>query len=858
MRKKRNSSYLRYSIWLTACIVIVLIILLAITVYTVHERTIIELFSAQKSTIAHHIASRLEETITAYEKTLTVFASKNSASSVTRQARKDTIKDLSNELGNGMMLLVEIDANDGIVAGYPQGCVSGSQGITIDDLALTHTLKKLHQVYAGEIRFPTECVAFSEHTQEKALGIGVPLLAEDLTYDGAVVAFFSLQKMVEAITRNDRGFPNGIWLVDESGKIVFHPDQNLVGKKLDDLTQTKNTPARIFLYNPRNYSELTLYHENRSETFILAHEPFRIGSAMWWFVLATPYDQILSPIRKASLNIILGAVGLIAVVLITATSIARYDVRRLRLKEEYKRLKEREAWQARLLREKMTIEGIIEGSPVPTFVVDRNHEIILWNHACTELTGYTAEEMIGTHDHYKPFYESKRPLLADLIINRDEQSISAYYRSSKLREFGSIRGAYQAVEHFRNLNGKDRHLHFLAAPILDENGEIVAAIETFLDVSNEIELTRSLQEYAETLQSEVDENIRLREEMKDLLNYLQSIIESLPDKIFDLGRDGIVRYVSRPRVQEYEDHRQKGRHFTELVAPEHREIVLKRWEDAQKGIFTPYELEVITRKGEKRDLLITPAPVKGTDRFLLVQRDVTELKELEKKYYESQKLAAIGQLSAGIAHEVRNPLSSIKMSLQILEKRMSPEGNDLKRFKIAQREVEHLEKLVNDVLIYAKPSDPQREPSDIGLIIEQALALVEKSLGEKTIEARKNYPQDMERISVDPSMLIHALINILQNAIDAMAVQGKLEISVADDAHSMVIDISDNGCGIDERDLPHLFNPFFTKKSYGTGLGLTQVSKIIEQHGGKIVVISSQGVGTRFVITLPRESSTEV
>jgi two-component system sensor histidine kinase HydH len=263
----------------------------------------------------------------------------------------------------------------------------------------------------------------------------------------------------------------------------------------------------------------------------------------------------------------------------------------------------------------------------------------------------------------------------------------------------------------------------------------------------------------------------------------------------------------------------------------------------------------LTRKGEKRNLLITPSPVKGTDRYVLVQRDITEFKELEKKFYESQMLAAIGQLSAGIAHEVRNPLSSIKMSLQILEKRLQPEGNDLQRFKIAQREVEHLEKLVSDVLIYAKPLVPNKEPSDMYSIIENALAMVEKSLKDKETEVRKDFMAGFEAVNVDASMITQALINVFQNAIEAMENRGIMIVNLKEENRYAVIEVKDNGCGIDEKDMPHLFNPFFTLKNYGTGLGLSQVKKIIDQHGGEIKILSSKGEGTRFIIQLPKNDN---
>ena len=409
---------------------------------------------------------------------------------------------------------------------------------------------------------------------------------------------------------------------------------------------------------------------------------------------------------KLFLNIMIGAAGLILAVIIAAVAIVYAGRRRLHDREVRERLRERETWQEKLIREKKTIEGIIEGSPIPTFVLDRDHKIILWNRACTELTGFAAGEMIGTEKQYIPFYNEKRPVIADLIIERDFESIEKYYGTKKVRKSSTVEAAYEARDFYRNLGGKNRHLYFLAAPIYDEKGEIIAAIETIQDVSKEEQMAKELREYAETLQNELQENIHLREEIESLYNYLQSIVDSLPDRLFVLSSDGTIHYMSRD-VKEgigMISQQAKGRHFLEIVAPELRDFMKARWEEAKRGIFAPYEIEVKARDGSKRTLLISAGPVRGSDRYVIVQRDITELKNLEERFYESQKMAAVGQLSAGIAHEVRNPLSSIKMSLQILEKRMHPTGNDLKRFEIALREVEHLEKLVNDVLIFARPA----------------------------------------------------------------------------------------------------------------------------------------------------------
>jgi PAS domain S-box-containing protein len=421
-----------------------------------------------------------------------------------------------------------------------------------------------------------------------------------------------------------------------------------------------------------------------------------------------------------------------------------------------------------------------------------------------------------------------------------------------------VAGAYEATDYFENLGGRSRYLYFLAAPIYDEKGEIIAAIETLQDFSREEELAKSLREYAETLQNELAQNIELRREIEDLYSYLQTIVKSLPDKIYELDANGIVNYMSRGLKKEsgLSSREFKGKFFLDFVAPENKDFVFAMWEEAQKGIYKPYEIEATAKDGQKLNLLVTTSPVIGTNRYIVVQRDVTEFKSMENKLYESQKLAALGQLSAGIAHEVRNPLSSIKMSLQILEKRMNPSGNDLKRFKIAEKEVEHLEELVNNVLIFAKPMEPKMIPVDLTRVLEQAMAMAEKGIADKKIKVQAEFA-DVPPAIADAGMLVDAFLNIIRNAVEAAKEKDSITISLnylEGSREAVVIRIKDNGCGIDAEDMPHLFNPFFTRKKYGTGLGLSQVKKIIDIHKGTIEIVSEKDKGTMVLITLPLET----
>jgi PAS domain S-box-containing protein len=507
------------------------------------------------------------------------------------------------------------------------------------------------------------------------------------------------------------------------------------------------------------------------------------------------------------------------------------------------------------IRLRKTIEGIIEGSPIPTFVIDRNHRVILWNPAFTALSGHDGMKMIGTDNQWMPFYKEKRPVIADLIVDSDLEGLEKFYGKKKVQKSTVIEGAYEATDYYENIGGKRRHLYFLAAPILDEKGEVIAAIETLQDVTREREMELSLKEYAETMRNELEENIHLRKNMEELFNFHQSILDSSPDRIIVLNAEGIVSYMSRDVDAErgLTAKKLKGRHFSEFIAPERREFLKERWDEIRQGTYKPFEIEVVDKDGTKRNLLMSARPIKGTDRLLVLQRDITDFKELENRFYESQKLAAVGQLSAGIAHEVRNPLSSIKMSLQILEKRMRPTGNDLKRFHIARKEVEHLEKLVSDILVFAKPTEPETHLADLNMCLEYSLAMAEREVEKKEIMVQTQFDDRVPLMPFDSSMLQQAFLNLYLNAIDAMGEGGTLTIrtGLAEGEGQVAIEVIDNGAGIDESALPHVFNPFFTTKKYGTGLGLSQVKKIIDQHRGSIDVESRKGEGTRVIVTLP-------
>ncbi|OGP66918.1 MAG: hypothetical protein A2W27_08810 [Deltaproteobacteria bacterium RBG_16_44_11] len=839
-------------IWFASSTVIILIILLALTVNHAREKDMVELFSRQQLAYAQSTAARMADTFTQVEKNVELLSRFESQEKVLSKKNYNDFKIIYSGWEDTVDFVVLLDKEGKMKRILPQG--------VFPVVNITEHFQSLKQKRKQYLK-----LALAQKTQKDAIKqkkdwhliFGYPLWRQENIFSGAWIVSLSLAAMIEKYEKQtkDNGLGD-LWLVDEEGNFIIHPDTVFIGKSINTLIRNVNGSEVDFSSAQGNYLDSLVWKSAKKEQRnIIAYYPLKFGEKKLFILVASQYSNVILPVRKTFAYTLFSAILLILVVVVAGISFAFREGKRLRMKEEQKRLKEREGWKEKLLREKKTIDGIIEGSPIPTFVINKQHEVILWNRACMELTGYSAEDMVGTDKHYIPFYSVKRPVIADLIIDNDIESLNQYYGTKKVKKSGKVLGAYEATDYFENLGGRSRYLYFLAAPIYDEKGEIIAAIETLQDVSRDEELSKSLREYAETLQNELTENIELRREIEELYNYLQSIVKSLPDKIYEMDESGIINYMSRGLKKDGRSSSRefKGVHFLEFVAPEHRDLVLSRWEEAKKGIYKPYEMDATTKDGRKLNLLVTTSPVVGTNHYIVVQRDITEFKNLEKKLYESEKLAALGQLSAGIAHEVRNPLSSIKMSLQILEKRINPAGNDLKRFKIAEKEVEHLETLVNNVLVFAKPIDPKKTSADLAKVLDHAIAMAEKGIADKKIVLQTEYGI-VHSITIDAAMMGDAFLNIIRNAIEAVEEQGNILVSLnySDDTQqSIIVQITDNGCGIDDVDMPHIFNPFFTLKKYGTGLGLSQVKKIIDLHQGTIDVISKKNEGTTVRIILP-------
>ncbi|MEM5786362.1 MAG: ATP-binding protein [Syntrophobacteraceae bacterium] len=245
--------------------------------------------------------------------------------------------------------------------------------------------------------------------------------------------------------------------------------------------------------------------------------------------------------------------------------------------------------------------------------------------------------------------------------------------------------------------------------------------------------------------------------------------------------------------------------------------------------------------------------------YVLLFSDLSSIKQLEEQLRRSQRLAGLGRLAAGVAHEIRNPLSSIKGFATILAGRFDENDRSRDIADVMVQEVERLNRVVTELLNFAKPAELKRQVLSCKELVERSLKLVEKDAVRQSIKIEAIVSPEDLKLNVDPDRFTQVLLNLSLNAIHAMNGEGTLRIRAFMEDGDAIIEVADSGTGISPEHLPHVFDPYFTTKPRGVGLGLAIVHKFVEAHGGEIGVRSTPGKGTEFTIRLcssyPEDSS---
>jgi|GEM_PF-174140 len=461
------------------------------------------------------------------------------------------------------------------------------------------------------------------------------------------------------------------------------------------------------------------------------------------------------------------------------------------LESEHKRAEASKRNMAQLLSQ------IIDGDPVPTFVIDANHRVTHWNKACAVISGLSASDMVGTLDHWKAFYPECRPVMADLIVNGSlEEQFQTYYQNG-FRRSSVVAGAFEGESFFPNLGERGRWLFFTAAPLYSAEGERIGAIETLQDVT---------------------ERHRAEENLLQYQNHLEELV------------------VER----------------TKQLAAANSALESDR-----------EELEILLSKVE----------------------------EAQQQLLQSEKMAAIGQLAAGVAHEINNPVGFVNSNLGTLKTYVGnlfavidayqavDAGADRKMLEAAQQKADleflredlpslllesqdglnRVTKIVQDLKDFSRVDQAEHQLANLNEALESTLNVVWNEIKYKAEVVREL--GDIPEIECVPAQINQVFMNLLVNAAQAIEQRGSITLRSGLENGYVWFEFADTGKGMNAETVKRIFEPFYTTKpiGQGTGLGLSiSYDIIVKKHGGRIDVSSEPGQGTTFRLWLPQRMPAEI
>jgi two-component system sensor histidine kinase AtoS len=393
----------------------------------------------------------------------------------------------------------------------------------------------------------------------------------------------------------------------------------------------------------------------------------------------------------------------------------------------------------------------------------------------------------------------------------------------------------------------------------DEIGRLAAA---FNHMASEIAVQRAALE---------DANAELRrgfEELADLKTYTDNILASLATGIVTVDLDGRVVTLNPAAelMTGFFAGEVRGRYSTEVFVhtPDLAELLMETL--ASRAPVLGVMVSLRRRNGRAVPVELSAAPLRGGEGKELgvvgVFRDLTKVRQLEDRLRRSDRLAAIGELAAGLAHEIKNPLTSLLTFSRHLSRRFEDPEFRGKFLSVVPRELERINGIVERLLELARPAPLTFKPLRLPALLERVLELYGDRLEAQGVRATREWRRDVPGVWADQEALYRVFVNLVANALDAMPRGGTLTLRVGwsdpdpvpgtrAGGRRVVVEVEDTGVGIEPANIDRVFHPFFSTKEGGTGLGLALTQKIVEDHGGSIDVRSTPGAGAMFRIVLP-------
>ena len=556
------------------------------------------------------------------------------------------------------------------------------------------------------------------------------------------------------------------------------------------------------------------------------------------------------------------------------------------------------------------LHQIIEGGPIPTFVIGVDHRVTHWNRACERLTGVSAMEMRGADGAWRGFWREPRALMADLIVDEaPEDLLRSTYADGDARQIEGGDGAWEVEQFFPQLGPEGRWVHFTAVPLRDTAGRIIGAIETLLDVTERRQAEEALRQHRNELELRVQERSA---ELRGTLHQLEAFMANAP-----VG-------VARTRGARIEHHNRKMAEilgWTDDRPPQDTAELFRSREDFEwlRERSTPvlrtgqawrHEMWLRHRDGRLLwvQLIAYPADVEHIEsgawwlvedhtevrlaqdelrsNYDRLKQTLRKLEDAQNQLLQSEKMASIGQLAAGVAHEINNPIGFVSSNLHTLKGYVGQLLALVGAYETAQAqpgaqaqaaveqardaaEIDYLredlpalmsesedglarvKKIVQDLKDFSRLDQSEWQDADLNAGLESTLNVVRHEVKYKA-EVRKLL-EPLPLVRCLAAQLNQVFMNLIVNASHAIQGRGVITLASGHQEGWVWIEVADTGCGMTAEVQRRIFEPFFTTKPVGsgTGLGLSLSFSIVQKHGGVILVHSAPGQGSAFRVWVP-------
>ena len=490
-----------------------------------------------------------------------------------------------------------------------------------------------------------------------------------------------------------------------------------------------------------------------------------------------------------------------------------------------KQLQEKIELEEQLKRDRKQLQDIINSLGDAIIVMDQDFIIEAVNAEFIKNTGLASDQVIGREccDVLREKFGS--------VWGQDSQClVKEVIKTGKPR---------REIREGRGNKGEEIYYEVSATPVFDETGDICRFVETYHRITEQVLLKRETQESIQRFQQFINSAHDLII-MKDIEGrYI--VINPSAAALFNRVPEDFIGKADKDLFDQY---------IVNMFAKKDKEII-------EHGTHICYE-ETLNLYGKKYHLNTVRFPLldyKGECAGVcVISRDISEQKRLQDNLFQSAKLAALGKLAAGVAHEINNPLSGILAYIEDLLVDTDPHDPVKKEYEVIRREALRCRQIVRDLLDYARLQKPVRQLEDLNRIINRVFSILSKQAAYSHIAFELDLAFGLKAASIDPGQIHQVILNLLMNAAEAMDGKGTIRVTSLYDEkrEEAVLSVSDHGNGISPENLKKIFEPFFsTKGAKGNGLGLTVVQSIVEQHGGRVEIDSEVGKGTTFRIFLP-------